>query len=104
MAQFDVYLNTHPETRKTIPYLLDVQADLLEPLTTRLVIPLVLAPEVPRIMDKLNLKAKVVEIDVVLSVPELAGIPVRVLGERVSNLGHMRDDIIAAIDFLITGS
>ena len=27
MAQFDVYLNPHPDTRKVIPYLLDVQAD-----------------------------------------------------------------------------
>lgn len=104
MAQFDVYLNTHPETRKTIPYLLDIQADLLEPLTTRLVIPLVRASEVARVMDKLNLKASVGDIDVLLSVPELAGIPARILGERVSNLGNMRDEIIAAIDFLITGS
>ncbi|MGH8711698.1 MAG: CcdB family protein, partial [Burkholderiales bacterium] len=40
MAQFDVYRNANPATRARIPYLLDVQSDLLEPLTTRVVVPL----------------------------------------------------------------
>ena len=40
MAQFDVYRNPNPATRARIPYLLDVQSDLLEPLATRVVVPL----------------------------------------------------------------
>ena len=32
MAQFDVYANPHPHTNHAIPYLLDVQSDLLDPL------------------------------------------------------------------------
>jgi toxin CcdB len=43
MAQFDVYLNPNPVTHKVISYLLDVQADLLDTLTIRVVVPLVLA-------------------------------------------------------------
>ena len=43
MAQFDVYLNPNAATRKIIPYLLDVQADLLDTLSTRVVVPLILA-------------------------------------------------------------
>ena len=38
MAQFDVYHNPNPATRKTIPYLLDVQADLLDAMATRVVV------------------------------------------------------------------
>src|SRR3972149_1597257 len=40
MAQFDVYRNANPATRARIPYLLDVQSDLLDILATRVVIPL----------------------------------------------------------------
>jgi len=40
MAQFDVYTNLNPVTKRTIPYLLDIQTDLLNNLTTRVVIPL----------------------------------------------------------------
>lgn len=40
MAQFDVYRNANPATRARIPYLLDVQLDLLDPLATRVVVPL----------------------------------------------------------------
>ena len=43
MAQFDVYLNPNSSTRRNIPYLLDVQADLLDAMATRVVVPLVLA-------------------------------------------------------------
>ena len=41
MARFDVYENPNPETNKEIPYLLDVQSDLLDSLSTRVVVPLV---------------------------------------------------------------
>ncbi len=104
MAQFDVYKNTNPETSETIPYLLDVQADLLEPLSTHLVVPLVRSSEAGRILSRLNVRARIENIDVILSVPELAGVPVQILKEKVGNLANMRSDIIAAIDFLITGS
>ena len=38
MAQYDLYANSNPETSETIPYLLDVQADLLDNLATRVVV------------------------------------------------------------------
>ncbi|WP_305732616.1 CcdB family protein [Trichlorobacter ammonificans] len=34
MAQFDLYRTPNPETSEAIPYLLDVQADLLHNLCT----------------------------------------------------------------------
>ena len=40
MAQFDVYRNPNPATAAAIPYLLDVQSDLLQGLLTRVVVPL----------------------------------------------------------------
>ena len=41
MSQFDVYENPNSETRQIFPYLLDIQADLLDNLPTRVVVPLV---------------------------------------------------------------
>ncbi len=41
MTQFDVYENANDETAGTVPYLLDVQTDLLDSLSTRVVVPLV---------------------------------------------------------------
>lgn len=41
MAQFDVYENTNRDTCKTFPYMLDIQAEVLNDLPTRVVVPLV---------------------------------------------------------------
>lgn len=43
MPQFDVYRNRNPRSRRSIPYLLDVQSDLLTALSTRVVVPLIKA-------------------------------------------------------------
>lgn len=103
MAQFDVYLNPNAETRKVIPYLLDVQSDLLDMLATRVVVPLVLAEEMGLPAKQLNPQFKVKGEAVVMSTAELAGIPNRSLGDKVASLKNKRDEIIAALDLLFTG-
>lgn len=40
MAQFAVYRNASSTNKAAVPYLLNVQSDLLEDLETRIVIPL----------------------------------------------------------------
>ena len=103
MAQFDVYLNPNPDTRKSIPYLLDVQTDLLDTLATRVVVPLVLAEEMGLAAKNLNPQFKIKGVAVVMSSAELAGIPNRSLGDKVASLKNKRDEIIAALDLLFTG-
>jgi toxin CcdB len=103
MAQFDVYLNTNPATHKSIPYLLDVQADLLDTLATRVVVPLVLEEEMGLAAKHLNPQFKIKGIPVVMSSAELAGVPNRLLGNKVASLKNKRDEIIAALDLLFTG-
>ncbi len=41
MAQFDVYKNENDQTNQKVPYLLDIQNDILDSINTRIVIPLV---------------------------------------------------------------
>lgn len=103
MAQFDVYLNLNSATRKTIPYVLDVQAGLLDALATRVVVPLVLVEEMGGVAKQLNPQFKVKGTAVVMSTGELAGLPLRSFGEKVTSLKARRDEIISALDLLFTG-
>ncbi|MGA7749993.1 MAG: CcdB family protein [Gallionella sp.] len=103
MAQFDIYLNPNSTTRKAIPYLLDVQADLLDTLATRVVVPLILAEEMGLAAKHLNPQFKIKGVAVVMSTAELAGVPNRSLGDKVTSLKNKRDEIIAALDLLFTG-
>ena len=103
MAQFDVHINPNAATRKAIPYLLDVQADLLDTLATRVVVPLVLEEKMGLAAKRLNPQFKVKGATVVMSTAELAGVPNRSLGDKVASLKNKRDEIIAALDLLFTG-
>jgi len=103
MAQFDVYANPNPETKRAIPYLLDVQTDLLSNLATRVVIPLYSMSAMGKAAKHLNPQFSIKRSTVVMSTAELAGVTLKSLGEKVCSLKEYRNEIIAALDFLITG-
>ncbi len=103
MAQFDVYENLNEHTKMNVPYLLDLQADLLSSLATRVVAPLVSASAMGRPIDHLNPEFQIKRKTVYMSTAELAGVPVRALGEKVVSLEDHRHVIISALDFLFTG-
>lgn len=85
-----------------MPYLLDVQTDLL-PLQTRVVVPLVAATRFRGRMPRLHPAWRLEGREVVMSTADLAAIPARDLSEVVVDLTPARDEILAALDFLITG-
>ncbi len=103
MAQFDIYHNPDPETRHKIPYLLDVQTNLLEQLATRTVIPLVVASKMGKVAKKLNPKFEIEKITVVMSTAEIAAVSSNILSEKVASLQNRREDVIAALELLFTG-
>lgn len=100
MAQFDVYENVNEKTREKIPFLLDIQNDILKDLSTRVVIPMIKDIPSARI---LNPRFTINDIEVVLSTSELASISLNNIGEKVCSLEKSREEIIGAVDFLITG-
>jgi toxin CcdB len=104
MAQFDVYRNANPATRARIPYLLDIQSDLLDSLTTRVVVPLC-KPRIlkGRLAERLNPVFEVEGREVAMLTPELAGVQAKALGEAIGNLSSQRGVVIAALDLVITG-
>ena len=103
MAQFDVYENPNEETNQTVPYLLDLQADLLDNLATRVVAPLIAAALIGGAVKHFNPRFKVEDKVVFMSTAELAGVPISALGDKVDSLKEQRNEIIAALDFLFTG-
>lgn len=105
MAQWTVHRNPNPATRRDIPYLLDVQADLLAGLDTRIVIPLYARKAAPaRLLARLTPELRIGAERVVLMTPQLAGIRVKDLGEPVGDLSAQRADLLAALDLLVTGA
>jgi len=103
MAQFDVYTNPNPETKRAIPYLLDVQSDLLKNLKTRVVIPLYSVSAMGKAAKHLNPQFSIKRTTIIMSTAELAGVTVNSLGDKVCSLKEHRNEIIAALDFLFTG-
>jgi len=98
MARFDVY-----RSRGTGPLLLDCQADLLDALDTRFVVPLLAHALVPAPMARLNPVFTVAGERVVMATHLAAAIPVRELAERVARLSAQQDTITAALDMLLVG-
>jgi toxin CcdB len=104
MAQFDVYRNPNPATRSRIPFLLDVQVQLLDSLATRIVVPLCKADAIGgKPAEHLNPQFEVEGRKVFMLTQELAGIPRKALGDLAGNLAVERKQIIAALDFAFTG-
>lgn len=102
MAQFDVYPNGNAKTREEIPYLLDLQSDLLDSLATRVVAPLIPAGRMTPI-SHLNPVLAIEGRHYLMLTQELAGILRSTLDEPTCSLAERRNDILGAIDFLIAG-
>lgn len=103
MAQSDVFENPNEAANQAVPFLLDVQADLLDALSTRVAVPLVAASAMGKAVKHLNPQFAIRNTVVFMSTAELAGVSVRSLGEKVDSLKDQRDEIAAALDFLVTG-
>jgi toxin CcdB len=100
--QFDVYKNPRGGL---FPLLLDIQADFLVSLATRVVVPM--APRKKwgaRPMTGLNPLATLGGVEYVLAFQELAAIQHSSLGALVGSLADRRADLIGAIDLLVTGA
>ena len=100
MAQFDVYLNSNPSTKEEIPYLLDIQNDILKSLNTRVVVPLARnQQEIKHLTPIFNIEGT----SLVMLTSQLAGVPLSILGDKITNIEDRRVDILGAIDFMVTG-
>ena len=98
MARFDVFAN-----RSGAGYLLDVQADLITRLNTRVVVPLLPLDVAPSAADRLNPIFQVQGVQVSMVTQFMAAVPSSELTSHVASLSRDSDAIFAAIDFLHHG-
>lgn len=103
MAQCDVHLNTTSYSRGTTPFLLDIQADLLSKLDTRVIVPLIRERQFGRAVEGLHPRFVIEGEVVIMATHMIASIKRDQLGPRVTGLASQRYIIIAAIDVLLSG-
>lgn len=99
MAQFDIYAMNE----RGVAYLLDLQDEMLAHLSTRVVAPLALPENVGPPMNIVNPRISVGGVQYLLLTHLLAAIPAASLGQPIGSAKAQRDDIVGAIDFLVTG-
>ena len=101
MARFDVY----QYSSKNVPYLLDVQTNLLNDLNTRVVIPLVSKNKagkeiLPKLKPIIQIKGK----SHILMTTDIGTLTKSSIGKFITNIEDThRDDVTEALDFLFQG-
>ncbi|WP_290686892.1 MULTISPECIES: CcdB family protein [unclassified Haematobacter] len=98
MARYDVYPNPGGAG-----YLLDVQADLLDGLNTRVVVPLLPPNAAPLPARRLNPLFDIAEMPHVMVTQFMAAVPLTVLGRPVASLIARDTEITNALDMLLSG-
>lgn len=108
MKQFNLYANEDKDTNQAYPYFVDVQNNMLDGLKSRLVMPII--PVEKSKTPRANLYPQnlcpVIEIGrkkYVLMTHQITSVSVQMLKNEEGSLLKYRDEIVAAIDFLIMG-
>lgn len=84
-------------------YLLNVQADIMQPFNTRVVVPLLPLEDAPKPAATLNPLFVIEGVEHAMVTQYMAAVPAEELKNPVFSLQHRHDDIVTAIDFLFHG-
>lgn len=98
MARHEVY-----RAPEDAGWWLDVQADVLDLLTTRVVVPLLPEGLAPKPAKRLNPVVEVEGQRAVIVTQFLAAVPMRLLGRPVGSLAGRADETGAALDMVFVG-
>lgn len=104
MKQFDVYINPSLSTRDTFPYIVNIQNPVISEIATRIVIPLGKISYFKN--EEIKGLTPVVEYErekLLLLTAQITSIPTKKLKNPVGSLSHFSDEIIASLDFAVTG-
>jgi toxin CcdB len=99
MARFDVY----PMPNNRPGYVVDVQADLIDQLATRAVVPLLPLADFKSPIRDLNPIFEINGESYVFAPQAIATVPVKVLGSPKSSLDRDYHTLTRALDILLTG-
>lgn len=104
MKQFTVYKN-HSRNRQAYPYFIDVQADMLTHLNTRLVMPLTQKTNTNSQVKALTPVITIEQVDYVVLATMITTTDVKNLQDKdaVMDASHLREQLVSAIDMMILG-
>ncbi len=102
MRQYDICRNSNAVSRKQVPFVIVLQADLMGEFSTVVVAPLMAETAATKI-SRLNPSVKVLGKTYRVSMAELASVLRKQLGEVVVNVEEQHGEFVAAIDFVFTG-
>ncbi len=97
MARFTIYSNPG------VGYLMDVQADMLSHLNTRMVVPLLPLSEAPKPAKTLNPQFVIAGSPYSMVTQYMAAVPSNTLKDAVLNAQDRHDEIVTALDLLLQG-
>ena len=98
MARFDIYPNPNQQG-----YLLDVQADLLDDLNTRVVVSVMPLKNAPQPAKRLNPVWEIMGEPHVMVTQFMAAVPTPMLKNPVANLSGNAEEITNALDMVFLG-
>lgn len=104
MRQFAIYKNKS-RNKQTYPYFIDVQADMLAQLNTRLVMPLTQKASSNSQIKALTPVVTIEQMDYVVLATMITTTDVKNLQDEdvVMDASHLRDQLVSAIDMMILG-
>ena len=104
VAQFDIHANPVKGQRDAFPWCIDIQSDLLAMLPTRLVMPLTTQKHLPLKTPRRLCPAVSWEGQTFFALPQMTA-PFRVkdLGPAMGNVRMASNDLVAALDAIISG-
>ena len=98
MARFDLYRDPDGQG-----FLLDVQANMMNHLNTRIAVPLMPLDRAPKPAKGLNPEFMIGDVAVVMVTQFLAAVPTSALKNPVATLDQHHTTIVGAIDLLLQG-
>jgi toxin CcdB len=103
MAQYDVYANPSSSGSSGIPYVVVIQSDLLDALSTRLTVPLALPEDSAKVPLALC-PAMTVKGQRLYALAHFAApLPAKALRQPVDNVAGQAHALVAAIDAVLSG-
>jgi toxin CcdB len=103
VAQFQAYDNPDKLGRKSYPFLLDIQSNLIGDANSTIVIPLAPAKGLQVPISRLSPLVKIDDTEYFVITQQISGFDRKVLGKAKANLSSYRHEIVSAIDFVISG-
>ncbi len=104
VKQFDVYRNPSAKSNAVWPYYLILQHDFYDNLATRVIVPLVLSSEMDLTQTRITPLVSIEGAEYYIFTPTLTFLDVRRIkrADFVCNISEFRNEILAAMDAIIT--